>query len=90
MAVKALLTILLLALPLGSQAETYYQASPEKLAALEAQRCEAIAKEMRLISQRERARTNTPSDSKRLQARREALQERQTKYCPAAVAQSGR
>ncbi|QZA78057.1 hypothetical protein K4H28_01025 [Deefgea tanakiae] len=62
------------------QAQEYYQGSPEKLAALEAQRCAKISKEQRLI-QRRLTGNNQPYDIRKMQDKLKILQADYTKYC---------
>jgi hypothetical protein len=80
MKLTLLMTIVVLAST--AQAQEYYQASPAKLAELEAQRCAKISKEQNLI-QRRLTGNNQPYDVKKMQDKQKLLQADYTKYCAA-------
>lgn len=77
---KLALLIVIALLASAAQAQEYYQASPEKLAELEAQRCAKISKEQNLI-QRRLTGNNQPYDVKKMQDKQKLLQADYAKYC---------
>ena len=77
---KLILSMSVFLLASSVQAQEYYQASPAKLAELEAQRCAKISKEQNLI-QRRLTGNNQPYDVKKMQDKQKLLQADYAKYC---------
>ncbi|WP_288841305.1 hypothetical protein [uncultured Deefgea sp.] len=63
-----------------ASAQTYYQGDPDKLRALEAQRCAKINQEHRLI-QRRLGGSNRPYDVQKMKDKQQILQADFAKYC---------